>query len=61
MRSYGGQVRAALGLEGWITNTVTLGFAGTYRMNAFRDLPGQGPGWTIGHAMQGVLELGVHW
>lgn len=61
LRSYGGQVRAALGLEGWVTSTVTLGFAGTYRLNAFRDLPGQSPGWTIGHAMQGVVELGVHW
>ena len=61
VRSYGGQVRAAVGVEAWVSNTVTLGFSGTYRLNAFKDLPGQGPGWTIGHAMQGVLELGLHW
>lgn len=61
VRSYGGQVRAAVGVEAWVSNTVTLGFSGTYRLNAFKELPGQGPGWTIGHAMQGVLELGLHW
>lgn len=61
VRSYGGQVRAALGFEGWVSNTVTLGFAGTYRLNAFRELAGHGPGWTVGHGMQGVIELGLHW
>ena len=61
VRSYGGQVRAAVGVEGWVSNTVTIGFSGTYRLNAFKELPGQGPGWTVGHAMQGVLELGLHW
>jgi len=60
-RSYGAQMRAALGLEGWVSNTVTLGFAGTYRLNAFHDLAGHGEGWRVGHAMQGVLELGLHW
>ena len=61
LRSYGAQVRAALGIEGWVSSTVTIGFSGTYRLNAFKALPGQGPGWTVGHAMQGVLELGFHW
>jgi len=61
VRSHGGQIRAALGFEGWVSNTVTIGFAGTYRLNAFKELAGHGPGWTVGHAMQGVLELGLHW
>lgn len=61
LRSYGGQVRAALGFEAWLTSTFTFGFSGTYRMNAFHDLPGQGPGWSVGHAMQGVIDFAAHW
>lgn len=61
LRSYGGQVRAALGFEAWITSTFTFGFSGTYRLNAFRDLPGQGAGWSVGHAMQGVIDFAAHW
>lgn len=57
---YGGQVRAALGFEGWVSTNVTLGLSALYRLNAFRDLPGHA-GWTIGHGMQGAIELGFHW
>ena len=57
---YGGQLRAGLGLEGWISTNVTLGVSGIYRFNAFRDLPGRS-GWTVGHGMQGAIELGFHW
>ena len=59
-RSYGPQVRAALGLEGWVSNNLTLGFAGTYRLNALNHVP-EREGWVIGHAMQGTFELGLHW
>jgi len=59
-RSYGPQVRAALGLEGWVSSNVTLGFAGTYRLNALNHVP-EREGWVIGHAMQGTFELGLHW
>lgn len=57
-RSFGGQMRAALGVEGWVSDTVTMGFSGTYRLNAIRDLQ---KGWVVGHAMQGVFEIGFHW
>jgi hypothetical protein len=59
-RSYGAQMRAALGLEGWVSDTVTIGFAGMYRLNAIHDTAG-GKGWVVGHAMQGVFEVGFHW
>ena len=59
-RSYGAQMRAALGVEGWVSNTVTMGFAGLYRLNAIEDVQG-GKGWVVGHAMQGVFEIGFHW
>ena len=57
-RSFGGQMRAALGVEGWVSDTVTIGFAGMYRLNGIRDLQ---KGWVVGHAMQGVFEIGFHW
>ena len=57
-RSFGGQMRAALGVEGWVSDTVTMGFSGMYRLNAIRDLQ---KGWVVGHAMQGVFEIGFHW
>jgi len=59
-KSYGPQVRAALGLEGWVSANVTLGFAGTYRLNALNNVP-ERDGWVVGHAMQGTFELGLHW
>ena len=59
-RSYGPQMRAALGLEGWVSSNVTLGFAGTYRLNALNNVPMR-DGWVVGHAMQGTFELGIHW
>ncbi len=59
-RSYGPQVRASLGLEGWVSSNVTLGIAGTYRLNALNHPSGHS-GWVIGHAMQGTFELGFHW
>ena len=48
----------ALGVEGWVSDTVTMGFSGMYRLNAIRDLQ---KGWVVGHAMQGVFEIGFHW
>lgn len=59
-RSFGAQMRASLGLEGWVSETVTMGFAAMYRLNALPDTT-SGKGWTIGHAMQGVFEIGFHW
>lgn len=57
-RSFGGQVRTALGLEGWVSTNVTLGFAAQYRLNALKD---GDRGVVVGHAMQGTFELGIHW
>lgn len=59
-RSYGAQMRAAIGIEGWVSSTVTMGFAGVYRLNAIHDVQG-GQGWIVGHAMQGVFDVGFHW
>lgn len=59
-RSYGAQMRAALGVEGWVSNTITMGFSGLYRLHAIHDVQG-GKGWIVGHAMQGVFEIGLHW
>lgn len=58
-RLYGAQMRAGLGLEGWVTRNVTLGLAGIYRLNALNDKPNGR--WLVGHAMHGVIELGFHW
>ena len=59
-RSFGAQMRAALGLEGWVSETVTIGFSAMYRLNALPDTT-SGKGWVVGHAMQGVFEIGFHW
>jgi hypothetical protein len=60
-RTFGAQVRGALGLEGWVTGNVTLGFAATYRLVALNDKHGDTAGWVVGHAMGGVFELAYHW
>ncbi|MBK9757224.1 MAG: hypothetical protein IPO88_27750 [Nannocystis sp.] len=60
-RSYGAQMRAAIGIEGWVSSTVTMGFAGVYRLNAIHDVQEGGQGWIVGHAMQGVFDVGFHW
>lgn len=57
-RSFGGQMRTAIGLEGWVSTHVTLGVAAMYRLNALKDAD---RGVVVGHAMQGVFELGLHW
>jgi hypothetical protein len=49
----GGAVRGSIGLDVWITRSVTLGLAGLYRANFVDE--------TVGHAWQGALELAVHW
>ena len=62
-RLFGAQVRAAVGFDAWVTSQVTLGFTTVYRMIALH-LPQDGitpPHWSIGHAMQGALQLGLHW
>lgn len=59
-KTYGGQMRGALGFEGWVTGNATLGFAATYRLNAMNETP-HGGGWVVGHALAGTFEVGYHW
>ncbi len=56
--SAGPQMRGALGLEGWVSPNITLGFSTVYRLQALRDT---NQAWTLGHAMHGVFEVGLHW
>ncbi len=49
----GGTARASLGFDAWLTKNLTLGLAGIYRLNVVED--------TLGHSLQGVIELAVHW
>jgi hypothetical protein len=49
----GGTVRGSIGIDAWLTRQLTLGLAGTYRVNFVDE--------TVGHAWQAALELGVHW
>lgn len=60
---HGAQIRAGVGFDGWISNQVTIGFTTVYRMIALR-MPQDGitpPHWSVGHALQGALQLGLHW
>lgn len=62
-RLFGAQVRAGVGFDAWISSQVTLGFTGVYRLIALH-MPQDGispPHWAVGHAMQGALQLGLHW
>ncbi|HFE44423.1 MAG TPA: hypothetical protein ENJ18_02870 [Nannocystis exedens] len=58
----GGQLRTALGLEGWVTPNMTLGLVGNYRLTRLRqrfaDAATQHP---VGHSYQVLAELGLHW
>ncbi len=58
----GGQLRSALGLEGWVTSNMTLGLIGNYRLTRLRqrfaDAPTEHP---VGHSYQILGELGLHW
>jgi hypothetical protein len=56
---YGAQARLGLGIEGWVTRSVTLGVNGVYRLTALNDRGANR--WLVGHAMHGVVELGFHW
>lgn len=60
---HGAQIRAGVGFDAWISSQVTLGFTTVYRMIALR-MPQDGitgPHWEVGHALQGALQLGLHW
>lgn len=60
---HGTQVRAGLGFEAWVSQNATIGFTTVYRMIALH-MPQDGitlARWEVGHAMQGVLQLGLHW
>ena len=60
---HGTQVRAGLGFDGWVTQQVTIGFTSVYRMIALH-VPQDGitlARWELGHALQGALQLGLHW
>ncbi|TPV92406.1 MAG: porin family protein [Myxococcales bacterium FL481] len=49
----GGQGRAGLGVEAWISRSLTLAAGARYRLTAFED--------ATGHSYQGYLQFGVHW
>lgn len=60
---HGAQIRAGLGFDGWVSSQVTIGFTTVYRLIALH-MPQDGitpPHWSIGHALQGALQLGLHW
>lgn len=60
---HGAQIRAGVGFDAWVSNQVTIGFTTVYRMIAL-NMPRDGvsaPHWEVGHALQGVLQLGLHW
>lgn len=59
----GAQVRAGAGFDVWVSGQVTLGFTTVYRLLTAR-VPADGlapPYWSVGHAMQGALQIGLHW
>ena len=49
----GGTVRTSVGLDVWITRSVTLGLTGLYRANFVEQ--------TVGHSWQAALEVAIHW
>lgn len=60
---HGAQIRAGIGFDGWVSSQVTIGFTTVYRMIAL-SMPQDGitpAHWSIGHALQGALQLGFHW
>ena len=62
-RLYGAQVRAGAGFDAWVSGQVTIGFTAVYRLIALH-MPQDGIApahWSVGHAMQGALQLGLHW
>lgn len=60
---HGAQIRAGLGFDAWVSSQVTIGFTTVYRMIAL-NMPKDGitpAHWEVGHALQGALQLGLHW
>ncbi|MDC0720041.1 hypothetical protein [Nannocystis bainbridge] len=60
---HGAQIRAGLGFDAWVSQQVTIGFTTVYRMIALH-MPKDGitpSRWEVGHALQGALQLGLHW
>ena len=51
------------GFDGWVSSQVTIGFTTVYRLIALHMPPdGITPAsWRVGHALQGALQLGLHW
>ncbi|MFV8756417.1 hypothetical protein ACNOYE_38200 [Nannocystaceae bacterium ST9] len=49
----GGTLRAGLGFDAWIAKNLTFGVSGLYRASFMSD--------SIGHAVQGAIDLSVHW
>ncbi len=49
----GGTLRASLGFDAWIAKNLTIGASGLYRAAFMGD--------SIGHSVQGAIDLSVHW
>jgi hypothetical protein len=50
---YGGMARGSVGFDAWVAKNLTIGASGLYRATFLRD--------SIGHAVQGAVELALHW
>lgn len=49
----GGTIRGSLGFDAWLAKNLTIGVSGMYRAAFMRE--------SVGHSIQGALELAVHW
>ncbi|MCB9749653.1 MAG: hypothetical protein H6713_06550 [Myxococcales bacterium] len=58
----GPMLRAGLGFERWVSEHVTIGIAGTYRLSAFEmKYTKAETEWLMGHGVQAFFDLGFHW
>jgi hypothetical protein len=58
----GPHLRAGLGFERWVSDHLTVGIAGTYRLTGFEMKYTNVPAtWAIGHGVQALFDLGFHW
>lgn len=51
--TFGWQIRAGLGFDGWVGRNLTLGMVAAYRLVGLED--------SLGHALQVSGAVGVHW
>jgi hypothetical protein len=49
----GGTVRGSLGFDVWLAKNLTFGVSGMYRAAFMRE--------SVGHSIQGALEIAAHW